>query len=131
MGAYLFRAQPHSARRPPAHPIAHGLLVQVENLGCTSVQVAALLFWKTPLYTVVDFLSGGAESVMVAKGVPVLDLYTLVTDHCGAVPYEDCDWCRKHPCSYHYNPQGETPQAAYIAGTIRTMIAEPPTVVIK
>ena len=50
--------------------------------------------------------------------------YTLVTDHCGAVPYEDCDWCRKHPCSYHYNGDGETPQAAYIAGTIRTMLAE-------
>ena len=51
----------------------------MENLGCTSVQVAALLFWKTPLYTVVDFLSGGAESVMVAKGVPVLTIRKLST----------------------------------------------------
>ena len=79
--------------------------------------------------TVVEDLNAIANVVMAARGVPVLDLYTLVTDHCGAVPYEDCDWCRKHPCSYHYNPQGETPQAAYIAGTIRTMLAEPPRVI--
>ena len=74
--------------------------------------------------TVVEDLNAIANVVMAARGIPVLDLYALVTDHCGAVPYEDCDWCRKHPCSYHYNRDGETPQAAYIAGTIRTMLAE-------
>ena len=74
--------------------------------------------------TVVEDLNAIASVVMAANAIPVLDLYTLVTDHCGAVPYEDCDWCRKHPCSYHYNQNGETPQAAYIAGTIRTMLAE-------
>jgi hypothetical protein len=35
----------------------------------------------------------------------VFDLYSTVTQHCGAV-YNDCDICKAHPCSYHYNPKG-------------------------
>ena len=70
--------------------------------------------------TVVEDLNAIANVVMAARGVPVLDLYTLVTDHCGAVPYEDCDWCRKHPCSYHYNAEGMEAQAKAVAQAIRS-----------
>ena len=34
----------------------------------------------------------------------------LARGRCGAV-YKDCALCRMHPCSYHYNSEGETLQA--------------------
>lgn len=46
-----------------------------------------------------------AAAIMAAHKVPVLDLYTVITDHCGKV-YTDCDICRVEPCSYHYKPAG-------------------------
>jgi glutaredoxin len=51
----------------------------VENLGCTPLQVAGYLFWKTPLYTAVDFTFGAVEAAMVAKGVPLLTIRKLAT----------------------------------------------------
>ena len=71
----------------------------------------------------VEDLNAIANVVMAARGVPVLDLYTLVTDHCGAVPYEDCDWCRKHPCSTATTRRRD-PRAAYVAGD-PNVLAEP------
>ena len=44
----------------------------MENLGCSALQVAGYLFWKTPLYTTVDFAGGAVESLLVAQGVPLV-----------------------------------------------------------
>lgn len=51
----------------------------VENLGCTPLQVAGYLFWKTPLYTAVDFSFGALEALMVQKGVPLLTIRKSAT----------------------------------------------------
>ena len=58
---------------------------------------------------------------MEAKKIPLVDLYHLVTDHCGAV-YDDCDICRRTPCSYHYNDKGETMQGDFVAKAIKARL---------
>jgi hypothetical protein len=70
---------------------------------------------------VVDDLNQIAREVIAGKGIQLLDLHKLVTDHCGMV-YEDCDWCRRTPCSYHYNPTGETAQGQAVAAAFRPLV---------
>ena len=68
---------------------------------------------------VVDDLNRIAREVVQPFGnMTIVDLHKVVTDHCGTV-YEDCDWCRRHPCSYHYNSDGETAQAKVVAQAFR------------
>ena len=70
-----------------------------------------------------DDLNRIARKVVSAYNITILDLNALVHSHCGAT-YSDCDWCRKHPCSYHYNPVGESAQADAVAAAFRTVISE-------
>ena len=70
---------------------------------------------------VVDDLNAIAREVAGPVVSEVVDLHKTVTDHCG-LNYTDCDWCRRHPCSYHYNPEGETAQARVIADAIRRLL---------
>ena len=70
---------------------------------------------------VVDDLNAIALGVIAPYNITVLDLHKVVTDHCGKL-YETCDWCRKEPCSYHYNPLGETAQAKAVAAAIEAML---------
>eukprot|EP00041_Stephanoeca_diplocostata_P021446 m.499893 g.499893 ORF g.499893 m.499893 type:complete len:285 (+) comp21828_c0_seq21:168-1022(+) len=70
---------------------------------------------------VVEALNKAAESIMSTKNIPLVDLYSVVTQHCGKV-YKDCDWCRMHPCSYHYNPTGEAAQAHVVAAALKTAL---------
>lgn len=80
-----------------------------------------------PKTTVGDFvvqdLNRIAREVVGGKGISVLDLHKTVTDHCGT-NYTECDWCRKEPCSYHYNAAGEVAQAHAVAGAMRPLVAE-------
>ena len=55
--------------------------------------------------TVVADLNRIATEIMTNKNIPILDLHKVITDHCGEL-YTYCDWCRKEPCSYHYNQFG-------------------------
>ena len=73
---------------------------------------------------VVEQLNAIAKKVMASFSIPILDLYSVVTDHCGDV-YENCDWCRRTPCSYHYNSQGMTAQGHVVASMInRTLFSQ-------
>jgi len=45
----------------------------------------------------------------------------VVTDVCGPV-YTNCSICRVEPCSYHYNPAGETAQAKVLAQAIAGLL---------
>ena len=72
--------------------------------------------------TVVEDMNDIALEIMEPYGVDVVDLYATVTAHCGAV-YTDCDVCRAHPCSFHYNDAGMNAQAAVVAGAIAAALA--------
>ena len=73
---------------------------------------------------VVDDLNRIAREVVQPFGnMKIVDLHKLVTDHCGTV-YEDCDWCRMHPCRYHYNPDGEAAQAKVVAQAFRDALKQ-------
>ena len=71
--------------------------------------------------TVVEDLNAIAADLMQSAAIPTLDLYSLVTDHCGK-KYTDCDWCRKSPCSYHYNSPGMEAQSEAVAAAMRKML---------
>lgn len=91
---------------------------------------AKLVYFTTTPYmplraagnTVVEDMNDIALEIMEPYGVDVVDLYATVTDHCGAV-YTDCDVCRAHPCSFHYNDAGMNAQAAVVAGAIAAALA--------
>lgn len=53
--------------------------------------------------------------------IEILDLHKVVTDHCG-LNYTTCDWCRKEPCSFHYNALGEAAQGLAVAEKFREML---------
>ena len=67
---------------------------------------------------VVQDLNGIAREIVSPAVEEVVDLHKTVTDHCG-LNYTDCDWCRRHPCSYHYNDVGESEQAAVVASAFK------------
>jgi len=46
-----------------------------------------------------------AAGIMANHSIPTVDLYSVVTAHCGK-QYVDCDICAVEPCSYHYKPPG-------------------------
>lgn len=83
---------------------------------------------RTQGNTVVEDMNAIAAKLVAQYKIPVLDLYTTVTDVCGKV-YADCKICRKHPCSYHYNADGMKLQADTIASSIRKALASPSFVV--
>ena len=104
---------------------------QLQNITARLLETRAKLLYitTTPFMpkrvlgdTVVEDLNRIARGIMAVRNVPVLDLYALVVDHCGPVPWTDCDWCRMHPCSYHYDLTGMNAQAAMIAGAIQKML---------
>ena len=61
-----------------------------------------------------------AREIMKQYNVPVLDMYKVVTDHCGKV-YTDCDWCLKSPCQFHYQAAGYQALAAALKDAIRNL----------
>ena len=63
------------------------------------------------------------QTVGDPSSISILDLNQLVHDHCGIV-YKSCDWCRKDPCSYHYNIKGETAQGIMAAASIQRVLLE-------
>lgn len=67
---------------------------------------------------VAERLNSLAAQNMWKRKIPIVDLYTVVTQHCGAV-YQDCDWCKIHPCSYHYNGNGYEALAEVVSYAIR------------
>lgn len=104
---------------------------QLTNITSRLVETGAKLLYATTTpfmpkslngSTVVDDLNAIAREVIAAHDVTVVDLHKTVTDHCGVL-YEDCDWCRVHPCSYHYNPEGETAQGLVVADAFRKALS--------
>ena len=71
---------------------------------------------------VVERLNALAASAMWQRHIPLFDLYTTITQHCGAV-YRECDWCKIEPCSYHYNNEGYTALGKAVAGAIKAHLA--------
>jgi hypothetical protein len=72
--------------------------------------------------TVVEDMNAIAKAVVAPHVVATVDLYSTVTATCGAV-YTDCSICRKHPCSFHYDDDGENAQAAVVAAAIKSALA--------
>ena len=68
--------------------------------------------------TVVEDMNTIARRVVAQHNITVLDLYETVAKICGPIPYSDCSICRVHPCSYHYNNDGENLQAGIISTAI-------------
>ena len=68
--------------------------------------------------TVVEDMNAIARQLVADYNIPVVDLYSTVTDICGPV-YTSCAICRKDPCSYHYNGEGMSKQAAVVEAAIR------------
>lgn len=60
-----------------------------------------------------------AAGIMGNRSIPTVDLYGVVTRHCGT-QYVDCDICAKEPCAYHYKPEGY----ALIAKAVSTAITD-------
>ena len=101
--------------------------VQLTNITARLAATGSkLLFVTTTPYmphrqqgdTVVEDMNAIARKVMSTFKIPVFDLYKVVTDCCGVV-YSDCDICKAHPCSYHYNPKGIKLQSIQLAAAIR------------
>eukprot|EP00039_Didymoeca_costata_P028140 m.20125 g.20125 ORF g.20125 m.20125 type:complete len:268 (-) comp6757_c0_seq2:153-956(-) len=86
------------------------------NQGAKMLYVSTTPFM--PLATtgdmVVEMLNEKAAGIMQEKNISVVDMYDVVTGHCGKI-YKDCDICRMHPCSYHYNSEGEALEGNYLA----------------
>lgn len=73
--------------------------------------------------TVVADLNRIASKIMISKGIKILNLHKVITQHCGDV-YTSCDWCRKNPCSYHYNNEGYTALGKAVASAFREILSE-------
>ena len=71
--------------------------------------------------TVVADLNRIATEIMTSKNIKILNLHKVVTDHCGKL-YTTCDWCRKEPCSYHYNNLGYTALGEAVANAFKEML---------
>jgi len=84
---------------------------------------------RTQNNTVVEDLNRIALSIMQPRLIPIIDLYKVTTDHCGKL-YQDCDWCRRHPCSYHYNNVGESAQGHAVAASLNAALKPSPIIVI-
>ena len=54
---------------------------------------------------VIHELNARALAVATNRGIPYVDLYSRVTDKCGAL-YTNCSICAKSPCAYHYDAAG-------------------------
>lgn len=79
-----------------------------------------------PTYAVTK-LNERAEGVMTSLGVPMLDLNTLVHDHCGAT-YHNCSLCDDETkymgirCGYHYAPAGVDILANAVADSFKKLL---------
>ena len=94
-----------------------GLVDSVKSAG------AVVQEFKEDFVEAVEHMNALAAAAMRGVGVPVFDLYGTVTAHCGHV-YTDCDICRVHPCSFHYNAKGEALQAAVVSQAFKTLLHE-------
>lgn len=96
------------------------ITTRLSNLGSKLVYMTTTPFMPRRLLnnTVVEDMNAIARTVMDAHNITVLDLYGLVASYCGPIPYVDCDICDVHPCTFHYNDDGENMQAKLIAKTI-------------
>lgn len=70
----------------------------------------------------VEHNNGVARALMAARGIPTVDLYKTVTDHCGA-QYVDCDICAASPCDYHYKGKGYPMLAAALQAAVHNLTA--------
>ena len=76
---------------------------------------------RTVNNTCVEDMNTMATKLMGERDIPLVDLYSVVTAHCGGV-YTDCDWCRMHPCSYHYGPEGMDAQGKAVADALKKLL---------
>lgn len=73
-----------------------------------------------PPTNAVTVLNKAASGVMALKGVPTIDLNSIVHNHCG-LNYSECDWCDNETqymgimCGYHYAGPGVAALAQAVA----------------
>ena len=98
---------------------------QLTNIFNRLVALQTKLMWvtTTPFMprrlqndTVVEDMNAIALKIVV-PGIPVVDLYSAVTEKCGAV-YTNCSICAEEPCTAHYNTEGMEMQAQILADAI-------------
>ena len=81
-----------------------------------------------PPTNAVAVLNGAASQVMASRGVPTLDLNSLVHAHCGA-NYSFCDLCDNETqymgiyCGYHYSGAGVEVLAEAVAAEFKRLLA--------
>jgi len=109
---------------------------ELTNITTRLLATGAKLIYATTTPFMPDTLQGNhvvadlnkiALEVIDGKGIQVLDLHKVVMESCSqppsyTAPYVNCSICRKEPCSYHYNPSGETIQGKAVADAIRKLI---------
>lgn len=85
--------------------------------------------WSVSLNNVLQDLNRQARSIMKKHGIPVLDLYKVVIDYCGPVPYTatTCDitlntLIAKSGGNPHYNYKGYNLLGTHVAQAIRAML---------
>ena len=61
-----------------------------------------------------------AARIMAERQIPTVDLYSVVTDHCGK-QYVDCDICAASPCDYHYKGEGYPMLAAALKAAVQNV----------
>jgi hypothetical protein len=81
-----------------------------------------------------DVETKNALAVSAVKGAGVSrinDLYSVVTSHCGPVPYRNCSWCDDesayHPgivCGYHYVTPGWEALSAAVVDAVKGALKE-------
>ena len=117
----------HSAAEATYRAQLRNITARLNATGATLMYATTTPFMpdSTVGNNVVDDLNRIAREVVQPYdgNMTVVDLHKVVTDHCGDV-YTDCDWCRRHPCSYHYNPEGETAQAKVVAKAFRDALKQ-------
>jgi hypothetical protein len=64
-----------------------------------------------------------AKVIMGKSGIEIVDLYGVITGHCGDV-YEDCDICAVSPCTYHYKPEGYAMLARNVSAAIEAALTK-------
>ena len=85
--------------------------------------------------TIVEDLNVIARTIMASRKIPVIDTYSAVIAHCGAV-YSSCDICDNEPgawppnapkgahCGYHYTPAGWMLLGTVISNALKGIIGQ-------
>jgi len=103
---------------------------KVLTMGAEGLFVLTTPYMINDVYEVVDIMNQNASDYMAKVGVHTVDLYSVVADHCGPLPYQYCDICegstpdRLVDCrtTPHYTDAGYELLASALAEGIRAKL---------